>query len=143
MSSAMPKRTLLFTVLLANLLTGRQADALPSFAAQTGEPCTTCHVGAFGPQLTPLGRAFKIGGYTQTGGEGLASQIPLSVMTIGSFTNTGAPQPGGAAPNFGNNNNPALDQISIFLAGRVTDFAGVFVQGTYSGVDRAFSLDNT
>ena len=108
------------------------ADAVPAFARQTGQPCTACHIGGFGPQLTPLGRSFKIGGYTQTGGEGLASKIPLSAMAIGSFTNTGASQPGGAAPNFGNNNNPALDQISIFLAGRVTDYAGVFVQATYS-----------
>jgi len=32
----------------------RTAHAVPSFAAQTGQPCTACHVGAFGPQLTPL-----------------------------------------------------------------------------------------
>ena len=46
---------------------------MPDLAAQTGQPCTMCHVGGFGPQL---GRAFDVGGYTQTGGEGLASQIP-------------------------------------------------------------------
>jgi hypothetical protein len=64
------------------------AQAVPSFAAQTGQPCTACHVGAFGPQLTPLGRAFKIGGYTQGGGEGLQAHIPLSAIAIGSFTHT-------------------------------------------------------
>ena len=52
----------------------RPAHAVPAFAGQTGQPCVFCHIGAFGPQLTPAGRAFKIGGYTQTGGEGLASQ---------------------------------------------------------------------
>ncbi len=119
------------------------AHAVPAFARQTGQPCTACHIGSFGPQLTPLGRVFKIGGYTQTGGEGLASKIPLSAMVLGSFTNTNAPQPGGAAPHFANNNNVALDQISVFLAGRITDYAGAFIQGTYSGVDKAFSLDNT
>ena len=41
-----------------------RAVALPSFAQQTGQPCVTCHVGAFGPQLTPFGRALKLGGYT-------------------------------------------------------------------------------
>ena len=40
------------------------AFALPSFAQQTGQPCSTCHVGAFGPQLTPFDRSFKLGGYT-------------------------------------------------------------------------------
>jgi hypothetical protein len=94
-------------------------------AQQTGEPCTTCHIGGFGPQLTPFGRAFKIGGYTQTGGEGLASEIPLSAFVLSWFTNTEAGQPGGAAPHFGdNNNNAALDQVSLFLAGRITDYAG-------------------
>ena len=56
----------------AVLLTPRPAEAIPAFAQQTGQPCTACHVGAFGPQLTPTGRAFKITGYTQRGGEGWA-----------------------------------------------------------------------
>jgi hypothetical protein len=34
-----------------------------SWLAQTGQPCSARHVGAFGPQLTPFGRAFKIGDY--------------------------------------------------------------------------------
>ena len=53
------------------------ARAVPSFAQQTGQPCTSCHIGAYGPQLTAFGRAFKIGGYTQTGGEGWQSGFPL------------------------------------------------------------------
>jgi hypothetical protein len=131
----------LFVSLLVSV--ARPARAVPAFAQQTGQPCTTCHIGGFGPQLTPFGTAFKIAGYTQTGGEGLASKIPLSVMAISSFTNTNSQQPGGAATDFGPNNNFALDQISLFLAGRITDHAGAFIQGTYSGVDRSFSLDNT
>jgi len=116
---------------------------VPAFAQQTGQPCTACHVGGFGPQLTPLGRAFKIGGYTQTGGDGIAAQIPLAVMIQSSFTNTNAAQPQPPANDFGTNNNVAIDQISVFLAGRVTDYAGGFVQTTWSGIDRAIHLDNT
>ena len=51
--------------LLGLLLADPPAKALPAFATQTGQPCTACHIGGFGPQLTPLGTAFKIGGYTQ------------------------------------------------------------------------------
>jgi hypothetical protein len=40
------------------------AQAVPNYAQQTGQPCTACHIGAYGPQLTAFGRAFKIGGYT-------------------------------------------------------------------------------
>jgi hypothetical protein len=138
-----PRIFIIVCVMVANLFVATRVYAVPAFAQQTGEPCTTCHIGAFGPQLTPFGTAFKIGGYTQTGGSGLASKIPLSAMAITSFTNTGAGQPGGAAPHFGDNNNVALDQISLFLAGRITDFAGAFLQGTYNGVTRAFSLDNS
>jgi hypothetical protein len=72
----------------ASMLAVTRAEAVPSFAAQTGQPCTACHIGGFGPQLTPLGRAFKIGGYTQSGGEGLASMIPLSAMVQSSFSKT-------------------------------------------------------
>jgi hypothetical protein len=133
-------------VVLAILIvaaTRTPSEALPSFAAQTGEPCSTCHVGAFGPQLTPFGRAFKIGGYTQTGGDGLLAQIPVSGFVLNSFTHTNTPQPGPAADSFGRNNNPTLDQVSLFFAGRITSFAGAFVQGTYDGVGHNFLLDNT
>src|SRR5690242_1925393 len=130
-------------VIFVFLALTRSAQAVPSFAAQTGQPCSACHIGGFGPQLTPFGRAFKIGGYTQAGGEGVLSQIPLAAMAIGSFTHTNTAQPDAAAPSFGRNNNFALDQVSVFLAGRVNDYAGGFVQGTYDGVGHSFALDNT
>jgi hypothetical protein len=125
------------------LLTQRPAEAVPSFAAQTGQPCTACHIGGFGPQLTPTGIAFKIGGYTQAGGPGLGAQIPFSAMLVGSFTHTEEGQPGGAATHFGPNNNLAIDAISVFLAGRATDWAGGFIQGTFSGIDHTLHVDNT
>src|SRR5580692_4360023 len=43
------------------------AQALPSFARQTGQPCGTCHIDF--PALTPDGRRFKLLGYTTGGGE--------------------------------------------------------------------------
>jgi hypothetical protein len=44
----------------------RTAEALPSFARQTGQPCGTCHTDF--PALTPFGRRFKLLGYTVGGG---------------------------------------------------------------------------
>ena len=49
---------------LATLFAAPPAQAVPSYAEQTGQPCQACHVGGFGPQLTPFGREFKLGGYT-------------------------------------------------------------------------------
>ena len=43
----------------------RAAYAIPAFAAQTGEPCSACHIGF--PQLTPYGRDFKLEGYIAGG----------------------------------------------------------------------------
>lgn len=127
---------------IAGLMQAAPAQAVPSFAAQTGQPCAACHIGAFGPQLTPFGRTFKIGGYTQQGGDGIASRIPLSAMVLGSFSNTAKDLPAGSVPqHYAPNNNPALDQISLFLAGRVSDHTGGFVQGTWSDIDNAFHLD--
>jgi hypothetical protein len=51
-------------VLLAAWLTiglAPSAQALPSFARQTGQPCGTCHTDF--PALTPFGRRFKLLGY--------------------------------------------------------------------------------
>ncbi len=121
----------------------RPADALPSYAAQTGQPCTGCHVGGFGPQLTPFGRAFKIGGYTQSGGEGWRGQLPVSAMAFGSFTHTDSNQPSNSAPGYGNNNNFNLDQVSGFIAGGFGEHSGALVQITSNNNANTIHLDNT
>ena len=137
-------------VVAASMLMSQQrpADAVPAFAAQTGQPCTACHIGGFGPQLTPFGRAFKIGGYTQGGGSGWEAHMPLSGMVEGSFTHT--PKDQNPPPHsYDKNNNLANDQDSIFIAGRVSDHTGGFIQLTYSNVDsrvnggNGLSVDNT
>jgi hypothetical protein len=119
----------------------RPAEAIPAYASQTGQPCTACHIGAFGPQLTPLGRAFKIGGYTQTGGEGLAASIPLSLMIQTSFTNTSLSQ-NPPPQHYASNNNFSLDQISAFVGGNLGKYSGGFMQFTWSDVDNTAAVDN-
>src|SRR5579872_5631187 len=120
-----PIHLVLFAVLVVS--SPRFAQALPSFAQQTGQPCTACHIGSFGPQLTAFGRAFKIGGYTQTGGDA-ATPIPISLMLLGSYSNTQQGQGMPAANNYGQNGNFAMDQISVFLGGHVGDYAGALIQ---------------
>ena len=50
------------------------AQALPSFARQTGQPCGTCHTDF--PGLTPYGRLFKLNGYTTGGGKFRTTLFP-------------------------------------------------------------------
>jgi hypothetical protein len=120
-------------------LTPRRAVSLPLYARQTGQPCATCHTAFL--ELTPFGRRFKLGGYTLGGGDW--SGPPFAVMLQPTYTHTQVGQEGGAAPHFGPNNNFAMQQVSLFTGGRITDNLGAFIQGTYDGVARRFGWDNT
>jgi hypothetical protein len=130
------------TALVAVTLIPHVAQAIPAFAQQTGQPCVTCHIGAYGPQLTHFGRNFKIGGYTQAGGDS-SFRLPLAAMLLGSYTNTTKGQGAPVATHYGDNGIFAMDQISVFYGGRFTDWAGALVQGTFNGVTSTFHLDNT
>ncbi|HEY8055320.1 MAG TPA: hypothetical protein VIE13_05360 [Terriglobales bacterium] len=114
------------------------ANALPTFAAQTGAPCAACHVGGFGPQLTPFGREFKLHGYAMRSNGFTA---PVSIMAVASYVRTAKDQPAPPAPHYSVNDNFTLDQASVFIAGGVGHF-GAFIQTTYDGVARAFHWDN-
>ncbi len=116
------------------------AAAVPSYARQTGQACSGCHVGNFGPQLNTFGREFKIRGYTMTGGNDGA--VPLSAMMVLSYTHTSEDQSGDAGPNDGPNDNTSLQQLSAFVAGRLSDHVGVFGQVTYSDIDKHVAMDN-
>lgn len=116
------------------------AHALPSFARQTGQECAACHVGGFGPQLTPYGVKFKIGGYTDTNDKN--NLLPLSGMLAGGFTHTQAKQDEAPSAHTHRNNNLTLDEASVFLAGKLADGVGSFIQATYDGVEQTSALDN-
>jgi hypothetical protein len=116
------------------------ARAVPSFAEQTGQPCAACHVGAFGPQLRPFGRSFKLNGYTAS--DGKRHFPPIAAMVLSSFTHTAEGQPGGASRWFADNDNFALDQASLYYAGAISKHVGAFIQLTYDGVARQLGIDN-
>lgn len=134
-----------------------QARAVPSFARQTGMPCTACHTEF--PQLTPFGRQFKLNGYTMSANQ--TELPPLAVMFQGlpGFTHTEKAQPEeDVPPGFHDNNNVSVNQMSFFYAGRllgpyaeklagetvgdVLDKIGTFVQGTWDGVSGDWAWDN-
>src|ERR1700733_9805773 len=114
------------------------AAAVPLFARQTGQQCAACHNGF--PELTPYGRLFKLNGYTFGGGQ--SSIPPISAMVVASFTHTQAAQPGGAAPHFAPNDNPAIDFASLFYGGVLLPNVGLFGQVTYDNIGKAASWDN-
>jgi len=115
------------------------ASAVPAFTAKTNQPCAACHVGGFGPQLTPFGRKFKLDGYTMDAG---TNAFPVSAMAVSSFVTSAKAQDTPPAEHYTTNNNFSLDQVSLFVAGGIGDHFGGFVQLTYDGVGRSFSWDN-
>lgn len=126
------------------------AHAVPSFARQTGLECVSCHLSW--PELTSVGREFKLGGYTLTKGntgdrplvslnpEGPPPWLPLAAMVQLSLTNT---QSTATDPSqFPRNNAVALQQASLFYAGRIVEHFGAFAQWTYDGIVHHSSVDN-
>ena len=120
-------------------LAAQTVRAVPSFAVQTGHPCQSCHVGGLGPQLTPFGREFKLHGFTA---RTVGFNLPLAVFATASYLRTQKDQAAPPADGFRTNDNLAVDQVSVFLAGGLGKHLGAFVQTTYDGVAKAFSWDN-
>jgi hypothetical protein len=135
----------------ALLLAPALVHAVPSFARQTGLECVSCHLSWL--ELSSVGREFKLGGYTlmkdtkeerpwlPMQSDGPPPRLPLAAMLQLSATNTNSTA--GADPsNFPRNNSVALQQFSLFYAGRIAEHVGAFAQGTYDGVDHHSSIDN-
>ena len=129
------------------LLSAEHAQAVPSYARQTGMACNLCHT-AF-PELTSFGRSFKASGYTLTqmkqitAGANAAKLelndiLPLSLMLQTSYTRTEHKQPGTQ-----NNNVEFPQQLSLFLAGEITNHVGSFIQATYTQEEDNLSMDNS
>src|SRR6516165_1856465 len=128
-----------------------RVKAVPSFARQTGLPCSGCHYTP--PELNPAGRKFKLTGYvdrsddTKTvkadGGKrraplDLLAALPLSVMLDTSFTSIKSP-----IPTTQNGSFELPQDISLFLSGAWTSHVGSFLQVTYDTQADHFSMDNT
>lgn len=128
-------------VLAAALLVFASGHALavPAFAEQTGQPCATCHIGAFGPHLTPFGRQFKLSGYTLRAGD---FTPPVSAIAIASFFHTEKDQPAPPPPHYDVNNNATIDYIALFLAGGFGQHVGTLTDITYDGVGRNVHWDH-
>jgi hypothetical protein len=115
-------------IAVTTILLPLDAQALPSFARQTGQNCVACHAGGQFPELTPFGRMFKMTGYTI--GE---RTVPLSIMGVVNYANI-EKIPADAVKNA----EAVFATGSVFLAGKVTENIGAFAQVTYDN----YAVDN-
>jgi len=110
------------------------AHALPSYSRQTGQACSSCHVGGNWPQLTPWGRFFKLSGYTAGkslwGGKAGVKYVPVGVF--GQVGATWAAQPNDSQGNVvvPQNGSPQAYEFTAELGTKLTDFAGIFYEYT-------------
>jgi hypothetical protein len=143
-----------------------EVEAVPSYARQTGLPCSGCHYTP--PELNPAGRRFKLLGYVDRADEtkvvktdgdkkraalDLLASLPLSVMFETSFTSTKSPVPSVATnptppPAFTltptqNGTFEFPQDVSLYLAGAWTSHIGSFLQVTYDYQSSSFGADNT
>jgi len=136
-------------MLISIVLLPLNAQAVPSYARQTGMACSGCHTTP--PELTSFGRSFKINGYVLTGmkqieaeGKGTGAGLklneipPISAMLLTSYTHTAKSQ-----PDTQNDDTSFPQEFSLFFAGEITPHIGSFLQLTYAQENDNLSLDNT
>lgn len=129
----------------------RSAMALPSYARQTGLPCSGCHYAP--PELNPAGRLFKLLAFTDKTDNStipaapsdkrrpaleMLQSLPLGAWLETSFTSTRKAQPSTQNATF-----EFPQDISLFLAGAWASHLGSFLQVTYNAQDDHFGMDNT
>ena len=135
---------------LLSVIFTRAADAVPSFARQTGLACEACHT-VF-PQLTPFGRVFKASGYTISNTErvqdidqtrryllSLSNTPPISAMVVASSGSSAK----AADTNSSKFSTDLPQQLSLFYAGEIADNVGAFAQLTYDDQGGTVGIDNT
>ena len=149
---------LAMAVAAAGVLLAPAAQAVPSFARQTGMACAACHT-VF-PELTHFGRVFKANGYVLDNLKQVRavnsdrqqllslSQLPtFSIMTQISYTTLNKRVPDAtnpAAPGLAQNGTAGFpQQLSLFYAGRIAPHFGVFSQITYANDSGTIGIDNT
>jgi hypothetical protein len=142
--------------LLIALLIAPAAQAVPSFARQTGMACEACHT-VF-PELTHFGRMFKANAYTidnlkpvrgitATKEEMLALSglPPISLMVQVSDTSLSKAIPDGIVSGSVSQSDTVAfpQQVSLFYAGKIAPQLGAFIQLTYGNDSGTIGIDNT
>jgi hypothetical protein len=152
-ASSLPVFVSVFFAILIAIATLKPstANAVPSYARQTGLACNACHTTP--PELNSAGRRFKALGYTDRKAEteavtsesgdrhaplDLIRSLPLSGWFETSLTATKSAQPGTEKTSV-----EFPQDVSLFLAGGWSKHVGSFVQVTYDAQDNHFSMDNS
>lgn len=154
------KRTGFALVVLVSLVflsLARKSEAVPSYARQLKKPCTACHT--IWPNLNQYGRQFKVKAYTDASPDwSVISKDRLNLFYVFPVSarimfipyqieqDPTAANPAGSLNGAYNVNATFIDNMQVFIAGRIFNYAGVFTSiesgslGGPSGGSGNFSL---
>lgn len=137
-----PFRLALLACAAALGLSSTPAFAIPSFARQTGMPCSTCHT-VF-PSLTTFGRQFKMRGYTM--GDALAKNdfpynLPLAMGVQVGNTSISDPDKGADPEDFEQADKTIVQQLALYYGGRVAGKVGAFAQYNWDGIEKTWGAE--
>lgn len=131
---------LMFVAAVMTFSFASESQAVPAFARQTGNACTTCHFQQF-PLLNAFGRAFVRGGYTMVGGQSLIEGDDLSIpatlnatlITQIQYVKTN----GDSDPAAGSDNGEIKfpNEAALFLGGRVGEHIGFVLESQIGEAD--------
>ncbi len=119
-----------------------ESGAVPSYARQIRKPCTACHT--IWPNLNQYGRQFKVKAYTDVHQDwemiskdnlNLLQVFPLSARAIFLPYTHEVDKVAGI-----NENTTELDNVAVFVASRVFDYAGVFASAEWDPDSGNFSV---
>lgn len=131
----------------AMLVLSANANAVPSFARQTGLACAACHT-VF-PKLTSFGRLFKLNAYTMTGLKQIMAKNTMAasglqineIPPLSAMLQVGATLPAKAAPNAPRGDIQLPEKLSFYFAGEINPRMGAFIQVTMDGGGQGFGFD--
>ncbi|MGC2462570.1 MAG: hypothetical protein WA446_16610 [Steroidobacteraceae bacterium] len=140
----------------ALMLISTPAQAVPSFARQTGLACEACHT--IPPELTPFGRRFRLNAYTMTTKSPLVSDIDdhkrntvwltdipgISILLQSTYDHWDRPLPDSLVPGAKSQSDTLQfpQQMSIMYAGAISDHFGAWLQLTYLQNTGSLGIDN-
>ncbi len=114
------------------LLTPLESQAVPSYARQVKKPCTACHT--IWANLNQYGRQFKVKAYTDVNQDWeMINKDYLNLMTIAPFSARVVMEPMVHDSAAGTPGSSGVNQVSLFLASRIFDYAGVFTSAEADG----------
>lgn len=133
-------------IIVCGLTAPQESLAVPSFAKQTGRPCSGCHT--VWPRLNATGREFKLQGYTEVADDyPRIQQDNLDLLRYGPAISLGLSSFLYSKDQFSDQKNTTMaetsvpDEAAFYFAGRMTPNIGTFTEFHWERATKTFGLE--